>query len=127
MSETGIMRSHMPVANTADLVADFNPFLAAFRDAARGEAPGAGQIFRAADRELIVWQTRPALPSEYELALADALEQIFGQRIHALADVVAALNREGVRTPHGEAWTERNFQETFRELGKLAFGGTGHE
>ena len=123
MSETGIMRSHMPAANTAETVPDFNPFLAAFRDRSRVDTPGAGQIFRPADRELIVWQTRPALPSEYELTLADALEQIFGQRNYALADIVAALNREGVRTPQGDAWTERNFQETLSALGKLAFGG----
>jgi len=81
---------------------------------------GAGQIFAGADRDLIVWQTRPAVPSEYEQTLTDALEQIFSERTYELPQVVAALNREGVRTPDGEAWTERNFEETFRQLGKLA-------
>jgi hypothetical protein len=122
MSETGVMRNHIPAASTADLVNDFNPFLAAFAKARRGDAPGAGQVFRGAERELIVWQTRPAVPGEYELTLADTLEQIFSQRIYELPAVVAALNREGLLTPRGEAWTERNYQETLSELGKLAFG-----
>ena len=122
MSETGVMRSHMPTTSTTDLVQNFNPFLEAYARRARSAAPGAGQIFRPAERELIVWQTRPEVPGDYELALADALEQIFSQRIHELPDIVAALNREGLRTPHGEAWTERNFKETLSELGKLAFG-----
>jgi hypothetical protein len=122
MSETGVMRNHIPAASTADLVTDFNPFLAAFGKSRRGDSPGAGQIFRAAERELIVWQTRPALPTEYELTLADTLEEIFGQRIYELPGIVAALNREGLLTPRGEAWTERNLQETLSELGKLAFG-----
>jgi hypothetical protein len=30
------------------------------------------------------------------------------------------LNREGIRTPTGEVWTERNFEQTFQQLGKLA-------
>jgi hypothetical protein len=122
MSETGMARNHMPVASTTDLVPDFNPFLAAYRDRARHDAPGAGQIFRGAERELIVWQTRPEKPSEYELTLADALEQIFGRGVHDLPGIVAALNRDGPRTPRGETWTEDNFQQTLRELGKLAFG-----
>jgi hypothetical protein len=42
--------------------------------------------------------------------------------VYDLPEVVAALNREGVRTPSGETWTERNFQDTLRALGKLAFG-----
>jgi hypothetical protein len=61
------------------------------------------------------------VPNEYDSTLADALEQIFAQRTYDLPEIVAALNREGVRTPAGEAWTEANFQTTLRALGKLAF------
>jgi len=122
MSETGMIRTHVPTANAADVVADFNRYIEPFRNPQPNKTAGAGQIFEGGDRELIVWQTRPAVPSEYEAMLASALEQIFAQHIYELPDIVAALNREGVRTPGGETWTEANFQSTFRELGKLAFG-----
>jgi hypothetical protein len=122
MSEVGPMLTHMPAANTAGLVQEFNPYLQAFRAARRSEAAGKGQIYNPPERELIVWQTRPAPPSEFELSLAGALEQIFAQRIYELPDIVAALNRDGVRTRQGETWTEPSFIATFRELGQLAFG-----
>jgi hypothetical protein len=116
------MLMHTPAANPAGLVQDHNPFLQAFVERRRSEAAGRGQIFGGPDRALIVWQTRPALPTDFELTLAAALEQVFAQKIYALPDIVAALNRDGVRTREGEAWTEANFVATFRELGKLAFG-----
>lgn len=122
MSETGMIRTHVPSANTSDVVADFNRYIAPYRNPQPNQTAGAGQIFEGAARELIVWQTRPAMPTEYEEMLAAALEQIFSQRTYELPDIVAALNRDGIRTPGGEAWTEANFQSTFRELGKLAFG-----
>ena len=122
MAEAGVMRTHLPAANTAGVIQDFNPYIEAYRNARPSQAPGAGQIFGTGERDLIVWQTRPAVPSEYESMLADTLEQIFSQRVYELPEIVAALNREGVRTPGGELWTERSFQDIFRELGKLAFG-----
>lgn len=122
MAERGVMRMHLPAANTAEVIPDFNPYLDAYRNVRRSPEAGAGQIYATAERDLIMWQTRPAVPSEYERTLADALEQIFAQKIYDPAEIVAALNREGVRTPGGEAWTERNFQDTLRELGKLAYG-----
>ncbi len=122
MSETGMIRTHVPSANTAEVVADFNRYIEPYRDPQPNKTAGAGQIFDGEDRELIVWQTRPAMPTGYEEALAAALEQMFAERVYELPDIVVALNREGMRTPGGEAWTEANFQSTFRELGKLAFG-----
>ncbi|MBI3373669.1 MAG: hypothetical protein HY017_18245 [Betaproteobacteria bacterium] len=122
MAERGAMRMHLPAANAAGVIPDFNPYLDDYRNARPNRVAGAGQIFATAERDLIVWQTRPAAPGEYERTLADALEQIFSQRLYELAEIIAALNNEGVRTPAGETWTERNFQDSFRELGKLAFG-----
>jgi hypothetical protein len=122
MSEVGPMLTHMPAANTAGIVQDFNPYLQTFRAARRSESAGKGQIYNAPERELIVWQTRPAAPTEFELTLAAALEQLFAQRIYELPDIVAALNRDGVRTRQGETWTEQSFVAAFRELGQLAFG-----
>ena len=122
MSETGMIRTHVPSASDSDIVADFNPYIEAYRNPRPNQTAGVGQIFEGGERELIVWQTRPAATTEYEEALASALEQIFTQRVYELPEIVAALNREGIRTPAGEAWSEANFQSTFRELGKLAFG-----
>ena len=119
MAERGSMRTHLPAFIATGVVQDFNPYLEAYQNAQPNKVAGAGQIFAEGDRDLIVWQTRPAVPSEYEQTLTDALEQIFSQRTYELPQVVAALNREGIRTPGGEAWTERNFEETFHELGKL--------
>ena len=122
MSETGMIRTHVPTANATDLVTDYNRYIEAYRARQPNQSAGVGQIFEGGARDLIVWQTRPALPTEYEETLASTLEQIFAQRVYELPDIVAALNRESIRTPKGEAWTEANFQETFRELGQLAFG-----
>lgn len=121
MSERGAMRTHLPAANAAEVIPDYNPYLEAYRNARPSRGGGTGHIFGSAQRDLIQWQTRAALPSEYEATLADALEQIFAQQVHDLAGIVAALNREGVRTPAGEAWTEANFQSTLAALGKLPF------
>jgi hypothetical protein len=121
MAEVGPMLMHTPAANPTGLVQDFNPFLQTFLDRRRSEAAGRGQIFGADERALIVWQTRPAPPADFELSLAAALEQIFAQKIYELPQIVAALNRDGVRTREGGAWTEDGFVATFRELGKLAW------
>jgi len=117
-----MIRTHVPSANAADVVTDYNRYIEPYRKRQPNQTAGVGQIFESGERDLIVWQTRPAPPTEYEETLASTLEQIFAQRIYDLPDIVAALNREGIRTPGGEAWTEANFQATFRELGQLAFG-----
>ena len=120
MAERGNMRTHLPASMATGVIGDFNPYLEAYRNARPNKVGGGGQIFAGADRDLVVWQTRPAVPSEYEQSLADALEQIFSEKTYDLPQVVAALNREGIRTPAGEVWTERNFEQTFQQLGKLA-------
>jgi hypothetical protein len=113
---------HLPAANTAEVVQDLNPYLEAYQNPRPSQGAGAGHIYATAERDLIQWQTRPAVPSEYERTLADTLEQIFAERTYDLPEIVAALNREGVRTPAGETWTEASFQDTLHALGKLAFG-----
>lgn len=122
MAERVTPRMHLPAANAAEVIPDFNPFLESYRHPRRDQGAGSGHIYGPAQRDLIQWQTRPALPTAYEQALADTLEQIFAQRLYELPDIVAALNREGLRTPDGAIWTEANFQDTLRQLGSLAFG-----
>lgn len=65
----------------------------------------------------IVWQTRTHAPSPFETALADALEAIFAQEIYELGAVVAELNRRGLRTEDGAAWTAEAYAATLKRLG----------
>jgi hypothetical protein len=87
---------------------DHNPFL---KKAAVG---GRGTVEQALNIE---WQTRAAPPTEFENRLGDALEQVFGQGIEALREVVEQLNAQGSRDAAGRPWTEASFQETMRRLG----------
>ena len=95
---------------------DHNPFLKAFRGP-RPDAPAKGEIERVDSTANLVWQTRPAPPTEYECRLGDALEQVFGDGAETLADVVAKLNALGVRTPAGAPWDEATFEAEIRRLG----------
>jgi hypothetical protein len=88
---------------------EHNPFLSPAAPAARGsvEKP-----------QNIPWQTRAAPPGEYDNRLGDALIEIFGRGIDALAEVVKALNQAGVPDPAGQPWTEGSFEEHLKTLGR---------
>jgi hypothetical protein len=62
-------------------------------------------------------QARRRPPTNYEHALADEIEAIFGQGIWHLAGVVAALNATSLRLPEGAAWTEESFAAEMARLG----------
>ncbi|MGB0629823.1 MAG: recombinase-like helix-turn-helix domain-containing protein [Alphaproteobacteria bacterium] len=64
------------------------------------------------------WQAGDGNAGPYEQSLGDALEETFGQGIHELAGVVAALNAKGLTTPDGDAWTEENFKDVMEKLGR---------
>lgn len=94
---------------------DYNPKLTRtappeVRRAAKGQIEHPGEI------ENVVWQTRPAVPSDYENALGDAFETVFGEGITDLDALIARLNELGVGTPDGEAWTSESFQAHMRRL-----------
>ena len=65
----------------------------------------------------IEWQTRPASPSPYENALADALQRLFEDGVTELADLVVGLNRLGVEHPDGGLWTAENYPTAMKALG----------
>ena len=68
--------------------------------------------------ENVTWQTRiDAPPDDYALALADALETIFGRGIHDLEGIVAALNEDGPAPPGVDAWTPAVFEAEMVRLG----------
>ena len=63
------------------------------------------------------WQTRPAPLTDYENALADALQAIFGQQIYDLPGIVRRLNEQGPKPPAGAVWTEELFAAEMARLG----------
>ena len=67
---------------------------------------------------LLQWQNRSAPPTEYEQALADALQEIFVEEVYDLPGIVGRLNESGVKTPEEGGWTEANFQAEMRRLGE---------
>lgn len=111
---------------------DFNPHLqpAAERGGAQGRPydTGAGTgngankgdastIERYDSPILIRWQTRPALPSDYENALGDALEALFTREVYALGAIIDGLNESGPADPDGKPWTEASFTSVMQRLG----------
>lgn len=65
----------------------------------------------------IVWQTRVGRePGDFEAALADALQSIFDDGVHDLDGIVERLNRLGLRTQVGEAWSGAEFEATMKRL-----------
>jgi hypothetical protein len=62
-------------------------------------------------------QSRTRTPTDWEMSLAGAIEQAFGNGHHELPALVAALNASRVRPREGGAWTDINFTALMRELG----------
>jgi len=62
-------------------------------------------------------QSREREPSDWEMALAGAIEAAFGQGHHELPALVAALNASRIRPQEGGAWTEEGFTALMRQLG----------
>lgn len=86
---------------------DHNPFLK------KTAAGGRGAVDH---QENIEWQTRAALPTQFENGLGDALERVFAAGAESLAEVVESLNAEGSRDAAGQPWTEASFQDEMKRL-----------
>ena len=63
------------------------------------------------------WQIGSGTASDYENRLADALEAAFAAGHHEIDALITALNRAGVQTPDGAAWTATSFQSEIKRLG----------
>lgn len=88
------------------------------RLAGTGETKGdESSLERVDEVQNVRWQTRPAPLSDYENALADALQAIFGQEIYDLPGIVRRLNEQGPKPPTGAAWTEELFAAEMARLG----------
>lgn len=95
---------------------DLNPYLARLRAAAPAEANAKGAIERPGETPNIPWQTRAALPTEYENRLGDALERVFESGATELAEIAARLNDLGCLAPDDQPWTAERFAAAMRTL-----------
>ena len=64
------------------------------------------------------WQAGTGNATPYEDALGNALEEVFSAGIYDLTGIVKALNRMGVLTPDGDAWTEDGYAVVMEKLGR---------
>ncbi|MCL2428410.1 MAG: hypothetical protein FWD12_04180 [Alphaproteobacteria bacterium] len=62
-------------------------------------------------------QSRVREPTDWEMALAGAMEAAFSTGAYELDALVTALNGSRVRPREGGLWTAENFTATMRELG----------
>lgn len=95
----------------------FNPKLTLWARHQPSAELGAGQIEMPGTFQNFAWQTRSREPSEYELALIEAIEFAFEQGDVELAEVVARLNTIGMRDHAGASWTEASFVNEMAALG----------
>ncbi|MBK20207.1 MAG: hypothetical protein CMM52_15355 [Rhodospirillaceae bacterium] len=93
---------------------DHNPYIKS--GGKKNAVTGRGSIEEPSAIVNVPWQTRSAPPTEYELALSEALTEIFGAGAEALPDIVAALNEKGVKAPDGSDWTEDSFKSEMKTL-----------
>lgn len=103
-------------ASTA-VAPDHNPALAAGQSAASDNVAGKGRIDVPGQVPNLVWQNRAAAPTDFENALADALEATFEAGAQTDEQVVAGLNASALQAPGGQAWTVESFTATLRRLG----------
>ena len=98
-------------------MSDHNVVLQEWLARTAGTKGDATSIERVDEVQNTRWQTRPAPLSDYENALADSLQAIFGEEIYDLAAVVRRLNERGPKPPTGAAWTEDLFTAEMARLG----------
>jgi hypothetical protein len=103
--------------NPNALQLDHNPSLKPWESPCPNNVAGKGQIEEPGRMPNIVWQTRTAAPTDYENALGDALEVVFGQGAETAEEVVAGLNAQGLRGPGGLPWTVESFETELARLG----------
>ncbi|NKB21417.1 MAG: hypothetical protein GKS01_13055 [Alphaproteobacteria bacterium] len=92
---------------------DHNPYLK--NGAPMNADTGRGRVEDPAAIVNVPWQTRPASPTEFELALCDALTEIFDAGAEELSEIVAALNDKGVKAADGSGWTIESFQAEMKK------------
>ena len=96
---------------------DHNPNLSPWTWPVSLDPAGQKTLDKPADTGNMIWQNRPASPTDYENALGDALEVVFESGAVELAEVIAKLNELGITSPQNTAWTEESFTSEMKKLG----------
>jgi len=96
---------------------DHNPYLKPWQKPEPNHEAGKGIIEMPDEIVNLVHQTRATPPSDYENQLGEALEQIFGEDVVELKDIINRLNEIGIQAPYGAAWTEDTFCSEMKRLG----------
>ena len=96
---------------------DYNPNLKLWQLPEANNVAGKGKIEHPEEIVNIVHQTRAASPTDYENELGQALEEIFSDNVIELEEIISRLNKMGVQTQSGAAWTEESFRSEMKRLG----------
>jgi hypothetical protein len=96
---------------------DYNENLVPWQQISIETRPAKGSIETYGKIDHLVWQTRSALPTEYENNLGDALETVLAET-HELAEIVTKLNTLGINNRDGKEFTEENFTLELSHLAK---------
>lgn len=94
----------------------FNPNLTPWKQPVPNKVAGKGLIQKPGEVQNLVWQTRSAEPTSYELSLSAALIEAFGSGAEERSEVVSHLNAQGVFSPNGSPWTEASFEQEMERL-----------
>ncbi|MGQ7245777.1 recombinase-like helix-turn-helix domain-containing protein [Halomonas sp. V046] len=96
---------------------DYNPQLKNWQRLIPSSEPGQGSIEAPGGFANPVWQTRSSAPGAFELALVEALQEVFAGGAAELDAVVEGLNAQRCQDRHGKAWTEQTFLQEMAVLG----------
>jgi hypothetical protein len=96
---------------------DYNPHLKPWVRPKPEDGANKGSVERPDAVANLVWQTRPAPPSEFENRFADALVECFGAGVEQIDALVARLNEMGVQAPDGTKWTAASLERELARLG----------
>lgn len=66
---------------------------------------------------LVEHQSRSGGPTPYELKLAGAIEEVFGEGGHGLEELVEGLNERGIHGPDGQPWSSETFTAEIARMG----------
>jgi hypothetical protein len=117
LKPTMVARVQFFSENELALKLDHNPHLKPWQAATPNNVAGKGKIEVPGQIPNIVWQNRAAAPGEFENQLGDALERAFDGGAETLADLVRALDADGLRARDGSRWTASTLEAELAQLG----------
>lgn len=100
------------------MLEELNPHLTPWSKAQPNNVAGYGQIGKPGHGSNIRWQTRSAVPTRFENALGDALENAYQSGAATCEEIVASFNKHNFMQGNGLPWTVTTLEELMRTLGE---------